>query len=177
MKKVLKILLYTLLISSCQTYIDRGSNFHSNNINFNYLENHNEFLFKSKVNAIADKQVFYVTNFSINLPKKIKYWERSNNEFFFEYASKEIIYLNVGYKNKGNYDSWTIRDIEDDELYDKLSSYWDKRKYNENTLKTGSSGRVSKVYSDGRVEVYLYNIKQENFDRYFGLIKSFKYKN
>lgn len=166
-----------MTISSCCSYLDRGKNIHTDNMDFNYLENHNEFVYKSKVNAIADKEVFYTTNFSVNLPKHIKHWESSSNEFYFEYDSKEIIYLNVGYKNKGVSDSWTVRESNNDEIYTKLSSYWDKRKYSEDALKAEGVGRVSKVYSDGKVSILLYNIKQENFEKYLALVKSFQYTN
>jgi len=177
MKKALITLTLAIAISSCGSYLDRGKNIHSDSMDFNYFDNYNEFVYKSKVNAIADKEVFYTTNFSVNLPKHIKHWESSSNEFYFEYEGKEIIYLNVGYKNKVNTGSWTVQETNNDDIYTKLNSYWNKRKYSEDALKIGQAGRVSKIYSDGKVSILLYNIKQENFEKYLTLIKSFKYLN
>lgn len=175
MKKNLIILIVTAILYSCTPYLDYGKNIHTDYIDFNYLENYNEFIYKSKINSIADKEIYYTTHFSINIPKEIKNWESSGNTFYFEYGSKEIIYINTGYKNKQEVGGWTLREANNDEIYNMLSSYWNKKKYNENTLKKRGLKRVSKVYFDGRVSILLYNIKQENLDDYLGLIKKFKY--
>jgi hypothetical protein len=139
------------------------------------MENYNEFVYKSKINATADNEVYYTTRFSLNLPKKVKNWLSLSNEFYFEYGGKEIIYINAGFKNIGDGQTWMARETNNEEIYIRLNSYWIKRGYNENTLKTGQSGRISKVYSDKKVFILLYNIKRENFDNYFNLVKSFKY--
>lgn len=41
-------------------------------MDFNYTDSYNEFIYKSKVNSIADKEVYYPTHFKVDLPKKIK---------------------------------------------------------------------------------------------------------
>jgi hypothetical protein len=117
----------------------------------------------------------YPNHFSLNLPKELKNWLSLGTEFYFEYRGKEIIYINAGFKNTGYAQTWLARETSDDEIYTRLNSYWIKRGYNENTLKTGHSGRISKVYSDKKVLILLFNIKKEDFDNYFELIKSFKY--
>lgn len=175
MKKLITAVILSSILSSCASYLDYSNSIHTDYMDFNYLENHNEFIYKSKVNATADSEVYYTTHFSINLPKKLKNWQSSSNEFFFEYDDKEIIYINSGYKNKGDAGKWVIRETNEDEIYNKLSSYWGKRKYDENYLDASKSGRVSKVYSDGKVSILLYNIKEQNFERYLELLKSFKY--
>ncbi|MDR6969677.1 hypothetical protein J2X31_003711 [Flavobacterium arsenatis] len=174
MKKYLIIILIIFFVS-CSTSVDCGKSIHTDFVDFTYLKNYNEFVYKSKINAVADNEVYYTTNFSLNLPKNIKGWLISDNEFYFEYANKQIVYIYSGYKNEGVAGKWTIQETNDDEIYSKLSSYWDKRKYNENNLKTGHTGRVSKFLSDGKVTILLYNIKRENFDKYLDLAKSFKY--
>ncbi|MBA9073167.1 hypothetical protein GGR22_001293 [Flavobacterium gossypii] len=175
MRKILAIIIVSTLISSCGSYLDYGNDIHTEYMDFNYMEKYNEFIYKSKINASAGSKVYYTTHFSVNLPKKIKNWQSSSNEFFFEYDGKEIIYINSGYKNKGEAGKWTMRETNGDEIYKKLSSYWDKRKYDENSLNGSKSGRASKVYSDGKALILLYNVKEKNFEKYLELVKSFKY--
>lgn len=177
MKKTLTIIVLLFIFNSCSSYLDRKGSVNNDFVDFKYLESYNEFIYKSKINAVADNEIYYPNHFSINLPKKLKIWQNSGTEFFFEYNNREIIYINVGFKNKGNTGNWAIQETNEDEIYTKLNSYWNKRKYNENTLKTGSLGRTSKIYSDGKVSILLYNIKEENYNHYLDLIKSFKYLN
>ncbi|WP_026706152.1 hypothetical protein [Flavobacterium soli] len=174
MKKYLIIILIIFFVS-CGTYVDRGKSIHTDFVDFTYLKNYNEFVYKSKINAVADNEVYYTTNFSLNLPKNIKGWFISDNEFYFEYANKEIIYINSGYRNSDNNGNWMVREINNEEINRFLSSYWNKRKYNEDDLEHEIFGRTSKIYSDGKVTILLYNIKSKNFDKYLDLAKSFKY--
>lgn len=176
MRKVIFTIISVIVLSSCCSYLDKGENTHSEYMDFNYMENYNEFIYKSKVNVSADKEIYYTTHFSINLPKRIKNWQTSNNNFYFEYDNKQIIYINSGYKNRGTVGNWTIQETNNDEIYNKLSSYWNERKYNENSLKVRQSGRVSKIYSDGKATILLYNIKEENIEKYLDLVKSFSYR-
>ncbi|TDO67871.1 hypothetical protein EV143_1254 [Flavobacterium chryseum] len=175
MKKIFLTVIIVITTCSCNTYLDRGNNIKTDYMDFNYMESHNEFVYKSKVNSIADNEVFYTTHLSIDLPKKIKFWTSSNNEFYFEYDDKQIIYIYSGYKNGGVSGQWKMRETNDNEIYVRLNPYWHKRKYNEDNLKSGHSGRTSKAYTDGKVIILLYNIKQENFERYLALVKTFKY--
>jgi len=144
-------------------------------MDFIYRESYNEFIYKSKVNSRADKEVYYQTHFKLYLPKRIKNWQISSNEFYYEYDDKEIIYIYSGYKNVGTPGKWMLRETNDKEIYKRIDPYWHKRKYDEDALKSGYSGRTSKIYTDDKVIILLYNIKQENFERYLTLIKSFKY--
>jgi|GEM_PF-5001342 hypothetical protein len=102
----MKTLIFALLlisINSCSTYIDIGSNINSDNLDFIYLKEHNEFRYKSKINSNADNETYITTNFSINLPKDILKWKIVNNKFYFEYSEKQIIYnyYPFGLKNAG----------------------------------------------------------------------------
>lgn len=173
-----KLLIITIIVlfSSCRTYIDGGKNIQSDYIDFNYFPDHNEFVYKSKINAISDKQIYYTTNFIINLPKKIINWQTSNNEFYFEYEDKEIIYVNSGYRNIGDAGNWILRETDDKEIFEKLSFYWDDKKYDENDLKVSQFGKISKVYTDGKFTVLLYNIKEKNYFKYLELIRKVVYQ-
>jgi len=175
MKLVLTALILAIAFSSCRSYLDCGKSIQNNFMNFNYLENYNEFIYKSKVNATADNEIYHTSHFSINLPKMLKNWQSLGNEFYFEYDDKEIIYINAGFKNVGDAQTWKVRETNSDEIYTKLNSYWNKRGYNENALTAEQSRRISKVYSDEKILILLYNIKKENFDEYLSLVKSFKH--
>jgi len=45
-----RFLIYILLVMfvSCKSYLDRGKNIHTDFMDFNYLENYNQFIYKSK---------------------------------------------------------------------------------------------------------------------------------
>jgi hypothetical protein len=171
------LILIAVAFASCRTYVDKGRNIKTDFMDFNYFEDSNEFVYKSTVDAVAGQERYHPNRFSVNLPKKIIDWRVSGNEFYFEYPNKEIIYINSGYKNKGNSVEWVNRETNDDEIYNLLSDHWDKKRYNENDLNLRYTGRSSKVYTDGKVTILLYNIKHENLQRYLTLIASFKYLN
>ena len=168
-----------IFLSSCSIYLDspHENEIRSENLDFTCLNHYNEFVYKSKINGKADGQIFYITNFSVRLPKKIKSWQQSGNAFFFEYDDKEIIYIDSGYKKQKDAGEWILNETDDDQVYNRLSSYWYKRKYRENNLKANQLGRLSRVYSDGKVTILLYNIKSRNFEKYLSLVKNFKYLN
>lgn len=87
-------LLLILLISSCTSYIDISkNNINNDSMIFEYGNNENKLKYINKVNASADHEIYYTTNFSITLPKGIINWVKGNNNFFFEYADKQIIYI------------------------------------------------------------------------------------
>lgn len=175
MKKVFLLLLHAILLTASCARIDRGQSIPDNSVGFVYLEDHTQFVYKSRVNAVADKEVFRTTRFRVDLPKNLKNWQNSANVFVFEYDEKQIIYIQAAYKNKSQLQKSTIREVDNQEIDERLSPYWDERKYDENTLKGGQPGRVSKVYSDGRVVVLLYNVKQENFDHFLRLTSGLTY--
>ena len=177
MKKIFLTIVATITICSCSTYLDSGKNINTDYMDFNYMETYNEFTYKSNVNSIADKEIYYPTHFKIDLPKKIGNWQISGNEFYFEYTDKEIIYINTGFKNTSTAGSWILKETDDDEIFSILSSYWNKRNYNDDDLKLDISNQKSQLYSDGKTTILLYNIKKENFDKYLMLVKKFKYLN
>lgn len=117
MKKTLRILIILISASSCRPFLDYAESIHSDSVEFNYMEDYNEFVYKSKVYATADNEVYYPNHFSLNLPKRLKNWLNLGNEFYFEYPGKEIIYLNVGFKNIGDSQTWQDRETNNDEIF------------------------------------------------------------
>jgi hypothetical protein len=142
---------------------------------FRYQKNYNELDYFNKVNASADKEVFYTTHFSIKLPKGIVHWIRFDNKFFYEYDSKQVIYIYTAYKNQGKEsDSWELKNINEGSELKYIEDYWKERGYNENLPR--KKNRVTKLYTNGKYEILLYNIKEKNFSSFFELIKTFNIK-
>jgi hypothetical protein len=141
---------------------------------FEYGSDENKFNYINDINASADHEVYYTTNFSITLPKGIINWIKSNNNFFFEYDNKQIIYIYSAYKNEGKEsDNWILSEISSDKARNDLNYYWEKRKYNENYLLKEHSGRISKLYTNGKYKILLYNIKNENLPIFTQATKTF----
>ena len=176
--RILILLSCSILLNSCRTYLDIGTkDIKTDYMTLKYLEDHNELNYFNKVNASADDQKFYTTHFSVDLPKQIVYWKQLGNEFYFEYDFKQVIYLYTAYKNKGKEsDNWEEKDISDlNELKDELEGYWVKeRNYDINYLEKKREGRSSKLYTNGKYKIVLYNIKEENFQKYHELTKTFR---
>ncbi|GAA4349468.1 hypothetical protein GCM10023185_06250 [Hymenobacter saemangeumensis] len=146
-------------------------------MDFVYLKDHNRFVYKSKVNARADTQVFLTTHFAVDLPKGLKHWQVLGNEFVFEYEKKQLVYIQMAYQNESQPIEPTLRNVNNEEVYARLSPYWYERKYPEKILKENHPGRISKVYSDGRAVILLYNVKQENVDHFLRLTNGLTYLN
>lgn len=174
MKKFL-IIIFIVIFNSCNSYLDRGKSVRTNFLDFNYLDNFNEFIYKSKVNASADNEIYQSTNFSVNLPKKIINWKIASNEFYFEFDKKEIIYIKNEFNDESKTNNWHLQEINNHEIRNKLISYWNIRGYNEVLFDVSKKDRVSKIYTNGKTYILLYNIRQKNYEHYLDLIKSFKY--
>lgn len=164
-----------LLIISCASYIDvPKNNFNDNNIKFEFARDVNNFKYTNNVNASADKNIYYATHFSINLPKGIVNWTRNSNNFFFEYKDKQIFYVYSSFKNEGQESlNWRLNDVDYNEVLRYIGEYWDNRKYNENFLYKSYKGRVSKLYTNGKYKILLYNIKTENIETFIQNAKTF----
>lgn len=175
MKKITLLFISFFLLNSCKTYIDTQNDIKSDSMEFIYKEKENQFLYKSKLYSKAGNDIKYPNHFSINLPKKIKNWHILGNEFYFEYDSKQMIYINSGYKNVGNEVDWSLNDFPENKIYKTFGDYWEERNYNESSLYNSLKERINKSYSDGKVTIVLYNIKQENYVAFLEKIKTFKY--
>jgi hypothetical protein len=173
--KYLICVLLSLMVSSCSSYIDvPKNNINNNNMVFDYGSNENTLKYVSKVNASADHDIYYTTHFSIELPKNIVNWNIGSNNFFFEYDDKQIFYIYSSYKNEGpESENWELKDIDYNEVLKYIGEYWDKRKYNENYLYNAHNGRVSKLYTNGKYKILLYNIKTANLQTFIQSAKTF----
>ncbi len=168
-------ILVVLFITSCSTYIDKTeNNINNESMIFNYGLNENKLIFISKINASADGHIFYNTHFELSLPKKMLNWSRKSNEFFFEYDNKQIIYLYIPYKNEEKESAkWEMKDIDYHDALN-LGEYWEERKYEENYLYKEHTKRISKIYTNGKYIIMLYNIKDINYPQFVQNVKTFK---
>lgn len=167
--------LLILLMGSCTSYIDVPKNsINNDSMIFDYGSNENKLKYVNKVNASADHDIYYTTHFSITLPKRIVNWNRSSNNFFFEYDDKQMFYIYSSYKNEGQESgNWELKDVDHNEVLKNIGEYWDKRSYNENYLYEAHNGRVSKLYTNGKYKILLYNIKTENLQTFIRSAKTF----
>ncbi|MDV7698616.1 hypothetical protein N6B72_16945 [Chryseobacterium soli] len=167
--------LLVLLMNSCTSYIDVPKNsINNDNTIFEYGSNENKLKYINKVNASADKDIYYTTHFSITLPKGIVNWARSNNNFFFEYDNKQVIYIYSAYKNEGKEsDNWKLSEVEPNEVENYLNNYWEKKGYKEKYLLEKHIGRISKLYTNGKYKILLYNIKTERLPMFIQNVKTF----
>lgn len=187
MKNKFKLLFVALIFVSCNTYIDLSKNegngeegISGENWNLNFLRDHNEFVYKSNISAKADEQEFEKTHFSVSLPKRMVNWTYSNStncNFFFEFDNKQIIYIYSPPKGIYKTTDWELRETTKEKIKSRLIDYWNKRNYKEAELEILKKDHMTKVYTDSRVEILLYNIDPKNFDEYKSLISSFKYLN
>lgn len=175
---LLMLLLFTVALSSCKTYMDvAGDGITTDYMTLRCKNNYNELDYFNKVNGVADKEVFYTTHFTVELPKKIVYWTMSDNRFYYEYDSKQLIYIYTSYKNEGKEsDTWELKDIDEASTWKYLEEYWNKRGYDEKEIDGLKSNRVTKLYTNGKYKILLYNIKAKNYASFLERIKSFKVK-
>ncbi|MDI9312738.1 MAG: hypothetical protein QM535_21190 [Limnohabitans sp.] len=173
--KHLIFVLSVLLMGSCSSYIDIPKNsINDNSMIFEYGGNENKLKYINKVNASADNDIYYTTHFSIILPKNIVNWMISSNNFFFEYKDKQIFYVYSSYKNEGQESTnWELKDVNYNEVLKCIGEYWDKRDYNENFLYEKHNRRISKLYTNGKYKILLYNIKVENLQVFINAAKTF----
>lgn len=171
MKKTLFLFL-VLSFSSCKTYIDSnvlGNKISNNSITIQYFEDYNILKSNDKIGVVSDKEVSYPQLFKLKIPKKIKRFKIIDKVFCIEYNSKQVIYIDAGFKNKVvNLENWKLIDV-NDEVFDSYSNNYFSIE------KITSKKRLTKLYTDGKTKILLMNIKIENFDNYLKLIKTFKY--
>jgi hypothetical protein len=167
-----------MLLHSCRSYLDvEGRDIVTDYMTFSYQKSRNELDYFNKVNASAEKEVFYTTHFTISLPKNIVYWKQLGNKFYYEYDSKQVISIYTSYRNYGKESSnWELKDIDKGSEAKYLAEYWTARNYNKDFLDVKKSNRVTKLYTNGKYEILLYNIKEKNFTRFLDLVKTFKVK-
>ncbi len=175
MQKII-IIFILLTLFSCKSVIDYNENdsIKASGFSFQYNKDHNKFLYYNNINGVAENQIFYNTHFEIKLPKGIINWSARRHDFIFEYNNKQIIYVYVPYKNEGiESNHWELKDIDYHDALN-LGEYWEERKYKENHLYKEHPKRISKIYTNGKYIIMLYNIKDINYPKFVQSVKTFK---
>ena len=172
MKKVL--LFFSIILSSCYSYIDNGKNIYSEHSDFIIKNGYNEYIYKSKIYGKSDDEIFRPRHYKIKLPKGIISLIQINNILYVEYEGKQIICVESNYfNNKTKKEKWKLINPDNEMTERLLLQYWEDRNYNVDKIYTKKQ-RVTKLYSNGIFAVLLYNIKKKNFDTYLNLVKSIK---
>ena len=85
-----------------------------------------------------------------------------------------MICVYSSYANKeGHGDEWKLFEPKENDEFNYLDEYFEK-KVKGNKRKNRKAGRITKVYTNSKYEILLYNIKKENFDSFYDFVKSFK---
>ncbi len=165
------LFLTVIFLSSCYSYIDRGKNIHTKQNDFIIKNNHNEYIYKSKIQGRNEDEVFKPRHFKIKLPKGIIYLVQVDNKLYVEYVGKQIICVKSSYLNQQiKKQKWKQIYPDNDLLENFLLDYWLERNYDVD--KITKRQRITKIYTNGKFTILLYNIKKKNFDNYINFVKS-----
>jgi hypothetical protein len=174
-----KLLLYSILgflLIGCSTF-KLESNKRDNNTT--HFEEFNDFLlFKFRTNIVLkkDMEILKPTPFDLNLPKKIRYWEVINSSNFgFYYNQDQVVFVTTVSSNKltkGDKvyipQNKEIEDLINDDLATSGNHKWDIKNI---AIK---QGRKNLLIIDGETKIFLFNIKEKNFEYFLKLVKSYK---
>ncbi len=175
MKNTIILILISSVLSSCATYLDKES---SINDSYELYSNNDHNIYKNKnpIKESYDTDIYKKNKFQVRLPKNIVNWQSGSYDVF-EYSSKQVLLIKAGNDKEKVSKEWEFRNPTEEEVLNYLDDYWTKRGYATKYLENLNPNRVSKIYSNAISTVLLYNIKEENFDTYENLIKTFKYIN
>ena len=175
MKNLVLVLLLSLI--SCKSYIDtKKSKDTYKELEFTYNNNYNTLTISSRLPAIADHQILNSQKFSINIPINIVNWSIINTKYIIEYDDKQIIVIDAGYvEDVTNASNWNLIDTEDDTVYSTLYTYFEDNNYSYDTLESTKKHRITKILTDGKVKIILFNIKEKKINNYVNLLKSISY--
>jgi hypothetical protein len=143
-------------------------------------DTHNTFRMISKVWGRAGSDIYYHHHYQLDIPKNIKLYTTVNHHLYVMYDSKQVIVVESGYKNRGeNTTEWTLIDVSKNNeaerhIFDAYR-YLTQKEYSEKYLEKLSKNRISKIYTNKKSSIYLYNIKKENFEEFLKFAKTFKY--
>jgi len=181
MRKIysLAILVFSITMYTCSSYIDTSNNIYSKSLEFIFKGNYNEFVNKNKVAMTTGNEVFRPRNYLIKLPKKIVHWELIDNILYVEYPAKQIICVKAKYLNDNVKEGqWKLINPDEETMEKMLSDYWEEKNYNFDNIRARNH-RITKLYTNGIFSILLYNIKEKNFDHFLYMVKSIeeiKYK-
>ena len=178
MKKIFLFYFLLIVIVSCKTTIDKEYlSSPSKNKGYYFLATatYNYFEFYP-TDASADRNSYYSTNFKFRAPKGLIWWKQSGNNFFFEYDYKQIILIKTSFINsKSKEEDWKLKDFDIEENFsESLFQYWREREFSENSFFKKRKNRKSVIYSNGKHEIILFNIKQKNLEQFLYYSLSFE---
>lgn len=179
MKNLIIIFITSYLLVSCKSYIDtkkQPNNDTYKELKFEYFDNFNTVTVLSRLRAVADNEIYEPQKFTVNLPKKIVNWNIKGPRYYIEYDDKQIIVIDAGYKKAKieNY-KWKIIEINDDKIIDYFHDYFENNKYPLEDLGNRKKSRKTVLYTDGNIEILLFNIKEKNLKDYAKSVETFKY--
>lgn len=162
--------------TACKSYVDvQNNSFENSHLSFQFNCEQNNFKYYSNIKGRADDELFSSEHFEITLPKNLRNWMSITNQYYFDYGSNQIILVYVPYKEEKKEEvAWKLVDLEEEKIVHYMYDYWSQMNYNDNKLNELSLHRVNKIYTNGRYEIVLYNIKEKNYQHYLDQVKNFK---
>lgn len=182
MKRILALTLFVITSSGCKSYFDNKGNSDEitiHNMNYKFHATFNTLTVTDGLPNKADNIIKYPQNFSIDLPKKIKSLSFLGTSFINEFESSQLIIVDAGYVSTDfKCSTWNLIEPNyDDIIFLYIRDDWDRKKYFKIIRDNPPSDRTTKIYTNGKVKILLFNIKNGNFDKYLDLVKNFRYLN
>jgi hypothetical protein len=175
MHRLLPYLILGFLLLSCSPSKLETSKKDDNPTYFEEFNDYLLFTFRTHIVVKKDLEIHEPTLFDIELPKKIGYWEVINSSNFgFYYKQDQVIFINT-LSSKGLVKSDTVYVPLKDEIETLI---------NDNFTTSGNHkwdikeipiipGRKNLLIIRGETNIFLFNIKENNFDSYLNLAKSY----
>jgi hypothetical protein len=169
-----RIILLILLVVNVPLIAQKHDGMDS--LEFVINEKYTEFKYRERVGFRAEEEVYLPINFDIKLPNGILDWNASYfSNFVFVYDDDQVIFLSTDiFKERPTAD--TAYSMDCSSVYHILESDFTKftnEQYN-NYQYLIDNERVNFVIYKNRSVILLFNIKDENFDKFKELVISYE---
>lgn len=172
------VILASIVAFLCSCSIHKSVYLNSEDKSYNIREYSNYLLFqhKSKTVLSKDKERFWPISFEIQLPKRVKSWEAINStNFGFYYRHNQVVFISTNpfYAKEPTIDSVFIpskKEIEKmvDNFETSGHKKWDIKKIG--VIKN----RKNIVMRKDNTTILLLNIRNNDFEAYYRLVRSYR---
>lgn len=181
MKVLFSLGLWILLfaITSCNRYIDSGSNAKEISLSNSLLKTNadsNLFIYKNAVRVKADDQLFSAKSFSTPLPKGLKWCEILNSDkFSFFYNSSQVILISIDLEGSGfTQDTSYVPSEKDIQAFVSHYPVESGKKFDVRNVEFKQK-RNHLLVKRQSASILLYNILPDNYAHFIHYIDRFKF--
>lgn len=134
-------------------------------------ENYDLLRYIDQMHVTADKDEYIPQNYEIRIPKGWKRINITSNRVYLNYGKKQVIVIDGGYINtKKSINSWKEMDIDFPEKSSLLHSYFNDLGYDPKLISREKKNTKTKILTDNRIKVLLFNIKNKDFKAFVGVL-------